>query len=52
MHFTNDDRRLLIQALAQYAGNPNDLDAEGRRAYRLIEEIAAESDHSASELVR
>jgi hypothetical protein len=48
-----EDWALIIEALAQWAGNPNELLSEREeRAYELIEEIAAKQGIPAEELVR
>lgn len=44
---------IIIEALAQWAGPPDRLDTPRReRAYDLIELIAAEQGHSATEMLR
>lgn len=42
---------IVIEALVQWAGPPEDTGERGERAYELIEEIAEEQGLPASELV-
>lgn len=43
---------IVIEALAHWAGPPEEVDARGERAYEIIEDIAELQKLPASELVR
>ncbi len=43
---------IVVEALAQWAGPPDETSERGKRAYELIEGIAEEQGHPAWELIR
>lgn len=43
---------LVVEALAQWAGPPGEVNERGERAYELIEGIAEEQGITASELIQ
>lgn len=47
----SQDWIIVVEALAQWAGTPEDTGARGERAYELIEDIAEEQGLPAAELV-